>query len=211
ERAGDISLLSGYFLDRHRRRLGLGPIRLTEEARQALLDADWPGNVRELDHVLGRGVLRASAGVPRGEPLRLAGAQLGLVRGESRAASGASSRSDAPGAMDASAMDAGAMDARASRPPRASDVPGPTISIAGKPLSELVDEVKRAAVNHAVEEHSGNWAAAARSLGMARGNLHHLGQRLGLLPDAQPDAGSKRPGRSAAQRRVQRPGRVARK
>jgi anaerobic nitric oxide reductase transcription regulator len=36
-------------------------------------------------------------------------------------------------------------------------------------------------VTQAVAEHGGNWAAAARSLGMGRGNLHHMARRLGLL------------------------------
>ena len=36
------------------------------------------------------------------------------------------------------------------------------------------------AVLRAVEANGGNWAAAARSLGMARSNLHHMAERLGL-------------------------------
>ena len=35
-------------------------------------------------------------------------------------------------------------------------------------------------VRHAVENNGGNWAAAARALGMARSNLHHMATRLGL-------------------------------
>jgi anaerobic nitric oxide reductase transcription regulator len=31
-----------------------------------------------------------------------------------------------------------------------------------------------------VRRHAGNWAAAARELGLHRSNLHHLAQRLGL-------------------------------
>ena len=32
-------------------------------------------------------------------------------------------------------------------------------------------------------QHGGNWSAAARSLGLDRGNIHHLARRLGLRPD----------------------------
>jgi anaerobic nitric oxide reductase transcription regulator len=35
-------------------------------------------------------------------------------------------------------------------------------------------------VRRAIEESGGNWAAAARALGVARGNLHHMAERLGL-------------------------------
>jgi anaerobic nitric oxide reductase transcription regulator len=62
ERPEDIEPLAGYFLDRARIRLGLGPVRLSPAARAALLDYRWPGNVRELEHVLARTALRASAG-----------------------------------------------------------------------------------------------------------------------------------------------------
>lgn len=155
ERRSDIPLLAGYFLDRYRRRLGLGPVRLTEAARQALMGAHWPGNVRELDHLLGRAVLRASAAIERGGPIRLDARHL---------------RVETP--FDDERLEA----ASPSTPPW---TPGQH-SLAGKTLREAVDDVKRWMVRRAVEENDGNWAAAARSLGMARSNLHHMASRLGL-------------------------------
>ncbi len=59
---GDVEVLAGYFLDGARVQLGLGPVRLTQAARTALLAYPWPGNVRELQHVLLRAALRASGG-----------------------------------------------------------------------------------------------------------------------------------------------------
>jgi anaerobic nitric oxide reductase transcription regulator len=47
-------------------------------------------------------------------------------------------------------------------------------------LREAVEETKRTMVLRAVKENGGNWAAAARSLGMARSNLHQMAERLGL-------------------------------
>lgn len=61
ERREDIPTLAAFFLDTWRQRLGLGPVRLTDEARERLAAAEWPGNVRELENVISRGVLRASA------------------------------------------------------------------------------------------------------------------------------------------------------
>ena len=66
ERREDIPLLATHFADTARRRLGLGPLRLTDEVRARLAAADWPGNVRELENVVSRAVLRAAAGRPPG-------------------------------------------------------------------------------------------------------------------------------------------------
>jgi anaerobic nitric oxide reductase transcription regulator len=62
ERREDVPLLAAHFADAARRRLGLGPIRLSEAVRARLTAADWPGNVRELENVVSRAVLRAAAG-----------------------------------------------------------------------------------------------------------------------------------------------------
>ena len=49
-----------------------------------------------------------------------------------------------------------------------------------KSLREATLDFQRAKIRDAVAAHGGNWAAAARSLGMQRSNLHHLAKRLGL-------------------------------
>ena len=59
--------------------------------------------------------------------------------------------------------------------------PRPTPAVAaGRTLREATDDFQRSAVRSAVASHGGNWAAAARALGLHRSNLHHLAQRLGL-------------------------------
>jgi anaerobic nitric oxide reductase transcription regulator len=47
-------------------------------------------------------------------------------------------------------------------------------------LAERVDAFRRRTILDAVERHTGNWAAAARELGLHRSNLHQLATRLGL-------------------------------
>lgn len=47
-------------------------------------------------------------------------------------------------------------------------------------LRESTDKHQRLRVAHAVRQHGGNWAGAARELGLARANLHRLAKRLGL-------------------------------
>jgi anaerobic nitric oxide reductase transcription regulator len=62
ERRADIPVLTAHFLDRAKRRLGTGDVRLSNEAYSALSAAEWPGNIRELENVVSRAVLRASFG-----------------------------------------------------------------------------------------------------------------------------------------------------
>lgn len=155
ERRSDIALLAGFLLDLYRRRLGLGPVRLTDVARQALTAARWPGNVRELDHTIGRAVLRASAITGRDGPTLIGVEHLQIEDGAADLLPPA-----APAQLTADTV-----------PP-------------DMPLKDAVEGFKRTMVSRAVAAHGGNWAAAARSLGMARGNLHHMARRLGLFDSA---------------------------
>jgi anaerobic nitric oxide reductase transcription regulator len=66
----------------------------------------------------------------------------------------------------------GAPAAREPVPPAAPDDP--------RPFREQVSAFERQLIATAIERNGGNWAAAARSLGMHRSNLHHLATRLGL-------------------------------
>ena len=48
------------------------------------------------------------------------------------------------------------------------------------PLAERVERFERQTILEAVARNQGNWAAAARELGLHRSNLHHRARRLGL-------------------------------
>jgi anaerobic nitric oxide reductase transcription regulator len=48
-------------------------------------------------------------------------------------------------------------------------------------LKDQVDAFKRAVIQEALDTADGNWAAAARGLGVHRSNLHAVAQRLGLV------------------------------
>ena len=43
-----------------------------------------------------------------------------------------------------------------------------------------IEELKHDVVTQTLEETGGNWAEAARRLGMDRSNLHHMARRLGM-------------------------------
>ncbi len=151
DRREDVPLLAAHFLERRRRHLGLGPLRLREDAHAALQNAPWPGIVRELENVLSRAVLRAAARqrASGGEP----GAPLQIERGD---------------------LDLNDSEPQAARPEPVRP------SNPQLPLAARVDAFKRSELRTALEQSSGNWAAAARSLGLHRSNLHHLARRLGL-------------------------------
>lgn len=51
-------------------------------------------------------------------------------------------------------------------------------------LRQRVEEFQRREVRRALEQTQGSWAAAARLLGMQRGNLFHLATRLGIREKA---------------------------
>ena len=60
---------------------------------------------------------------------------------------------------------------------KADSVPSPRDE---RPLVEQVEDFQRRVIGDRVKVHHGNWAAAARSLGMHRTNLHAMAKRLGL-------------------------------
>ncbi len=144
DRRADLDLLSGWFADRLRLRLGLGPVRLTSAARQALHSYDWPGNVRELEHVLLRAAVRHAAG-RRGQALVIDAAHLDLPR------------------------------PLAAPSPAAAEAPPAALG----DFRSLVESYERTLIEQAVAS-GGSLAAAARQLGLDRGNLYRTAKRLGI-------------------------------
>lgn len=153
ERLEDVPILAGHFCELTRRRLGLGAVRLSREALDLLCRYPWPGNVRELENVLSRAILKASFRVPRGEIVTVDPPHLG----EDLAAEG--------GVIAHSISSLGA---------------NGHIKTAGATLRERTNQFQRQVIRQALDRNSGNWAAAARDLGLHRSNLHNLAARLGL-------------------------------
>ena len=111
---------------------------------------EWPGNVRELDHVIARAALRAQMRTPPGQPIKI----------------------------DAIELDPAAAPASASGELR--DALPRKVARGHVTLRDAIEELKRDAVAQSLAETGGNWAEAARRLGMDRSNLHHMAQRLGI-------------------------------
>ncbi len=150
ERKADIPLLAGFFSERMQRRLGLGPVRITTDAMDVLSGYAWPGNVRELENILSRSILKASAGFPQGEQVVVNSSHLG--------------------------DDLSANPRIAQLDPQASPLP----LLSGYSLREATKNFQRQLIQRILGQKKGNWAAAARELGMHRSNLHNLATRLNI-------------------------------
>ena len=70
-RRGDILILAEVFLERFGRDLARRGLKLSDEARRALLDHSWPGNIRELQNCLERAAILCETAEIRPEHLRL--------------------------------------------------------------------------------------------------------------------------------------------
>ena len=149
-RRDDIPVLAAHFADAAARRLGVAGARFTAAARDYLLAQDWPGNVRELENLVGRGVLRASFGQDRARVV-----EVDVPHLEPGSQPGATPPRVTPAAAAPETADAGS-------------------------LADRLERFERETILRAVAAHDGNWAAAARALGLHRSNLHHRARRLGL-------------------------------
>jgi anaerobic nitric oxide reductase transcription regulator len=152
ERRSDIPILAGHFVDKARRRMGLRPTRLSAELRTLLKNHDWPGNVRQLENLINRMLLKANA-----------------------------NRDNSPTLLITSDfLDSDFNQTTRSRVKSPINQPERSALEESISLNTAVDNFKREIISKKVKELNGNWSAAARSLGLHRGNLHHLAQRLGL-------------------------------
>jgi anaerobic nitric oxide reductase transcription regulator len=146
----DIPLLAGHFCERIQRRLGLGPVRISPDTYEIMARYKWPGNVRELENVISRAVLKASSKAARGEQVVLVPAHIGS-------------------------------DLISTNSPSMPLLPKEgTMFFNGFSLNNELKNYKIKIIKHALNKNRGNWAAAARDLGMHRSNLHNLAKRLGI-------------------------------
>jgi anaerobic nitric oxide reductase transcription regulator len=154
ERREDIPMLASHFADGAGRRIGVARVRIDPVARASLAESAWPGNVREFENVIARAVLRAAGSASGGrtsqETVTILPAHLDLTPTGTIAQKGSSESHGA-------------------------DSDNPAAS-----FRDRVTEFERRIITEALARHNGNWAAAARALGMHRSNLHHLANRLGL-------------------------------
>ena len=155
-RRGDILPLAEYFLRLYQERLGLVPVALSRDTRDALLAYPWPGNIRELENVVHHALLVMRDNIIQVRDLNLSGYRLFA---EPRAAEPAPT---APAKGD---------DGLAGALKGIFDRGGPSL------YARIEETVIRAAYAHADE----NQVHAANLLGISRNILRHRMKIYGLL------------------------------
>ncbi|MFA5678512.1 MAG: sigma-54 dependent transcriptional regulator [Pseudomonas sp.] len=71
QRQADILPIAERLLTKHASKMNQGPVRLSEEACQALRQHSWPGNVRELDNAMQRALILQQGGIIQAQDLCL--------------------------------------------------------------------------------------------------------------------------------------------
>jgi anaerobic nitric oxide reductase transcription regulator len=156
DHSDDIPYLTAYFCDLHQRKVNLNAVHVTPDAMKTLQAYSWPGNVRELKNILDRTVLKAKLKNPTLTNIHIGQADLPADLLAETATT------------ENSALSTGLLPQEHQG------------AIARISLREATDEFQRRVILHEVQANQGNWAAAAKRLGMHRSNLFALASRLGL-------------------------------
>lgn len=155
ERIGDVQILSGYFVEQIKRKLGVGQLKITGEAIHHLEQYNWPGNVRELEHVVSRAALKARA--------RQKGKAIIAIE-----------QQDCGSLINVHMMPS---DAPTIIPKVAEDI---THNNSLVNLRNETEQFQRQLIKQILTQEQGNWAAAARRLSIDRANLNRIAKRLDI-------------------------------
>ena len=150
ERDNDIVLLSGFFAERCRAKLGFNNISIEPEAIALIQSYSWPGNVRELEHAINRAAVIAKS--------RTTGTYLLLQKQHFQL--------NIEGFQPSIS------------PQRNSFNEESKMITTG--LREATDKYQAEVIRQAYRGNNNNWAATAKQLKLDAGNLHRLAKRLNL-------------------------------
>lgn len=162
ERAGDTSLLAGYFVEQMRRKLGLRQLKMSSQLLAAFEAYHWPGNVRELEHLVNRSALKAQAKHHLSEGATATTRHL-------------------PAAMVVIDLeDCAELVSEMAQPQLLEVQPYQNSPQELLALREATDKFQRQFILQAIQQQQGNWTKAARVLQVDRANLSRLAKRLSI-------------------------------
>jgi anaerobic nitric oxide reductase transcription regulator len=150
ERDNDIVLLSGFFAERCRAKLGFSNISIEPEAITLMQRYSWPGNVRELEHAINRAAVIAKSQTT--DPHLLLQKQYFQ-------------------------LDINDLQPNLSQK---IESPNDKSKIVTTGLREATDKYQAEIIQQVYEGNNNNWAATAKQLKLDAGNLHRLAKRLNL-------------------------------
>jgi DNA-binding NtrC family response regulator len=157
DRADDVPLLCGAFIEQACRENGIKPKAIAGEAVDVLAAYPWPGNVRELRNVIERLVILSDESIGLGD----------LPEEIVDEAARAQRAADAP---------------KPSLLPRL-DLPPEARAL---PLREFRDHMEREYIRLKLDENGWNISRTAQLLGIERTNLHKKMRALGLGRESAP-------------------------
>jgi DNA-binding NtrC family response regulator len=155
ERADDVPLLSGSFIELACRENGMKVKTISDEALMLLASYPWPGNVRELRNVIERLVILSDESIGVDDLPEEILTEVARTRREATAAP-----SDLPRV----------------------ELPAETRAL---PLREFRDHMEREYIRIKLDENGWNISRTASLLGIERTNLHKKMRALGLSRDNQ--------------------------
>ena len=153
-RQGDVELLTGFFIEKIKRKLGIKQLKTSDDVIQYLSHYDWPGNVRELEHLLSRAALKAAS---KQKDKDIVTILLNDCDALTNTLSSEDSYSNDENVKHDNILKKDRMN-----------------------LRQEVDEFQKKLITNILKEESGNWSLASKRLGMDRANLNRLAKRLGI-------------------------------
>lgn len=170
ERTGDISVLTGFFIERLKRKLRVSQLKVSQDLGLKLNHYSWPGNVRELEHLLNRAALKACAKIELSgrhkHVVTISASDCGELVNDDRYVS----NHPTPITSNSEVLDDSAIVNSMS--------PLQPIN-----LRASVDDYQRTIVKQSLILYQGNWSKAAKHLSIDRANLIRLAKRLDIRVD----------------------------
>jgi DNA-binding NtrC family response regulator/predicted hydrocarbon binding protein len=169
ERREDIALMVNVFLERYSQRFGKRIVGITQRGAQALWAYDWPGNVRELENIIERAVILADDGGSLDVQHLFSGGER-VAHHQFNLTPGGRLGNDAPPAAPASP----------STTPAAGGLDSHIASILD--AAQKFDDIEQLFLDHALARSGGNLSAAARLLGLRRGQFEYRTKKRAPTP-----------------------------
>ncbi len=155
ERAGDIALLTGFFIEKTKRKLGIKQLKTSPDVIEYLSAYHWPGNIRELEHLLSRAALKAFAKQKNKAVVKITLCDCDNLSNEffnqNRTTLQEKTKIIAESSVQSSMN-----------------------------LRHEVDEFQKMLISKVLTEEKGSWSMAAKRLNTDRANLNRLAKRLGI-------------------------------
>ena len=151
ERGNDVVLLSGFFAERCRAKLGFANLTIDPAVISLIQDHSWPGNVRELEHAINRAAVIAKSQTTDSY-LLLKPSHFQLRR--ENISQPQTTQQTVPLLDNKERVNAG--------------------------IREATDQFQAIMIKQAYKDNGNNWAATARQLKLDPGNLHRLAKKLNL-------------------------------